>query len=105
LLKQTALADRRCLLTEIPSGDLDVTVFGQVPPTQFPLSNHLEPGPLEVERLDAPLRRWALIEEALEDPAGDPHGALIRPRITENSTASPSSFQRASSGNSKNSIS
>jgi hypothetical protein len=30
-----------------------------------------------VERLDAPLGRRALIEEALEDPAGDPHGALV----------------------------
>jgi hypothetical protein len=74
------LPDRRSLLAQIAPGYLDVTVFGQVPPTQFPLSNHLEPGSLKVERLDAPLGRRALIEEALEDPAGDPHGALIRPQ-------------------------
>jgi hypothetical protein len=33
-----------------------------------------------VEHLDAPLRRRALTEEALEDPAGDPHAALIWPQ-------------------------
>ena len=46
-------------------------------PTQLPLSDHLEPGAFEVECLQAPLRRRALIEKSLENPARDPDRALI----------------------------
>jgi hypothetical protein len=78
------------------AGDPHVAVLGKLPATQFPLRDHLEPGALEVERLDARFRRRALIEETLEDSATDPDGALVG---TENSTQSRSSFHRPSSGN------
>jgi hypothetical protein len=64
-------------LPQIPPRDFDVAVFGKLPPTQLALDDHLEPGALEMKRLHAPLRCRALIEEPLEDTAGDLHGALV----------------------------
>ncbi len=71
-LEQAGLTDRRRLLAQIASGDLNIAIIGQLPPTQLSLRDHLETGPLEVECFKAPLRRRALIEEPLEDPAGHP---------------------------------
>ena len=45
---------------EVPPADLDVPVLGQLPPAQLPLGDALEPGPLEVVSLDAPLGRELL---------------------------------------------
>jgi hypothetical protein len=86
------------------AADLDIAVVGQLSAAQLPLSDHLEPRALEMERLDAPLRRRTLIEEPLEDATRYPDRAFVGPRITENSTQSRLSFQDAFSGNSKNSI-
>ena len=62
---------------QITTGDLDVAIIGQFPSTQLPLGDYLKAGALEMERLDAPLRRRPLIEEALENAARNPHRALI----------------------------
>jgi hypothetical protein len=43
-------------LAQITPANLDVPVLSQLPPAQLPPSDALEPGPLEVVRLDAPLR-------------------------------------------------
>jgi hypothetical protein len=72
--EQIALTDRRSL---IASGDLDIPVFGQLPTTELALRYHLEPRALEMERLDARFGCRTLIEEPLEDPAGDPDNALV----------------------------
>jgi hypothetical protein len=76
--EQATLADRRCLLAQIASGDLDIAGLGQLPPTQLPLDDYLEPSPLEMECLHTPRWRRTLIEEPLEDSAGNPHGTLVR---------------------------
>ena len=43
-----------CDLAQV-AADLDVTIISQLPPTDLPLGNALEPGPLEVVGSDAPL--------------------------------------------------
>jgi hypothetical protein len=60
------LVDRWRSLAEIAARDFNVAILGQLPPPELTLDNDLEPGPLEMECLDAPLRRRALIEEALQ---------------------------------------
>jgi len=45
-----------CGLPQIPPADLDIPVLGHPAPSQLPFGNALEPRPLEVVRLDAPLR-------------------------------------------------
>jgi hypothetical protein len=40
---------------KIPPADLDIPVLGQLAPAQLPFGDALEPGPLEIISLDAPL--------------------------------------------------
>jgi hypothetical protein len=47
------VSDRLHLLAEIAPGNLDVSIVGELPPSQPSLGNHLEPRALEVERLKA----------------------------------------------------
>jgi hypothetical protein len=54
---------RRRLLAQITPGDFDVATVGQLPATRLPLGSHLEPRPLEMECLHAPLGRRTLIEQ------------------------------------------
>jgi len=61
-LEKITPPSRRVLFPQIAPGDLDVAVLGQLPATQLPIDDKLEPGPLEVERLQAPLGRRGLIE-------------------------------------------
>jgi len=42
-------------LAQVPPADLGIPVVGQTPAAQLPLGDTLEPGSLEVVRLDAPL--------------------------------------------------
>ena len=74
---QATLAGRRHPLAQIATSDLDVTVISQLPAAQLPFGDHLEAGALQVERFHAPLGRRRLIEEMLEDPAGDPHRPFV----------------------------
>jgi hypothetical protein len=55
-----------------------ITVLGQLPTPQLALNDHLEPRPLKMERLHAPLRHRQLVEEALEDAPGRHGGFSIR---------------------------
>jgi hypothetical protein len=50
---------RRGPFAQVASGDLDIPIRGQLPPAQLPLGDALEPGPLEVVRLDTLLRGCA----------------------------------------------
>jgi hypothetical protein len=43
-------------LAQIPPADLDIPILGQLAPAQLPLGDALEPGSLEVVRLDAAFR-------------------------------------------------
>jgi hypothetical protein len=64
-------------MTQVPPGDLDVAVFGQLPPTQFALGNPLETGPLEVVAFEAPLRGRALPQKPLKHAPWDPDNAFV----------------------------
>jgi hypothetical protein len=77
---QTALADRRRLPAQIASGDFDIAGLGKLTATKLALRNHLEPGALEMKRLDAALGCRPLIKEVLEDAPADPHGTFVRPQ-------------------------
>jgi hypothetical protein len=68
-IKKIVLSGNGSSFAKVPSGDLDVAIIGQLPPTQLPLNDHLEPGALEMECLHAPLGSRALIEQPLERPS------------------------------------
>ena len=57
--------------------DLDIPILGQLTPAQLPLGDALEPGPLEIISLDAPLGRGALREQPLEHPPRHPDHAVV----------------------------
>jgi hypothetical protein len=57
--------------------DLDIPILGQLTPAQLPLGDALEPGPLEIISLDAPLGRGALREQPLEHPPRHPDHAMV----------------------------
>ena len=59
---------------QVPPADLDIPILGQLAPSQLPLSNALEPGPLKVVRLDAALGSGPLREQALKHSPRDPRG-------------------------------
>jgi len=50
-------------------------------PAQLPLSDALEPGPLEVVCLDAPLGGGPLRQQALEHAPRDPDNAAVLPDL------------------------
>jgi hypothetical protein len=59
---QTDCPGRPVAFARADRADLDVTILNQLPSAQLPLDDHLEPGALEMESLDAPLGGRALIE-------------------------------------------
>jgi len=62
---------------QVPPADLDIPILGQLAPSQLPLGDALEPGPLEVVRLDAPLRGPPLRQYPLEHAAREPDDAAV----------------------------
>ena len=44
-------------LLQVAPTDLNIPILDQLAPAQLPLSDALEPGPLEIVRLDAPLQK------------------------------------------------
>jgi hypothetical protein len=64
-------------LPQIASGNLDIAVVGQLPPSKFALGDEFEPGPVKVIGFQAPLGCWGLIEQGLEHAPGDTHHAFI----------------------------
>jgi hypothetical protein len=64
-------------LPEIAPGDLDVAIVGQLPAADLSLGDKLEPSSLQMVRLQAPLRRRALVEEALENPPWHPDDGIV----------------------------
>jgi hypothetical protein len=55
--------------------DLDIPILGQLTPAQLPLGDALEPGPLEIISLDAPLGGGPLGQEPPEYAPRDPDHA------------------------------
>jgi hypothetical protein len=64
-------------LAQIPAGDLDIPIFAQLTPTQLPLGDALEPGPLEIVRLHTPLGCGPLGQEPLEHAPRHPDDATV----------------------------
>jgi hypothetical protein len=64
--------------SQIATGDLDIAVVSQLPPTNFPFGDQFEPCPVEVVCLEAAFRRWGLGEQQhLENASGNAHHTLI----------------------------
>ena len=66
-----------CPFPQIATGDLDITVVGQLPAAKFPLRDEFEPGPVKVIGFDTPFRCGDLSKQELEDAPGDAHRAFI----------------------------
>jgi hypothetical protein len=64
-------------LTQISAYDLDITVVGQLPATNLPLSDQFEPGPMKMIGFKAPFGCGCLVEQGLEHPPADTHDAFI----------------------------
>jgi hypothetical protein len=62
---------------QVTTGDLDITVVGQLAATKLPLGDEFEPGPVKVVGFQTPLGCWGLIEQGLEHAPGDTHCAFI----------------------------
>jgi hypothetical protein len=94
--------DRSWRLTQIPPADLDIPVLGQLAPAQLPPGDTLEPGPLGIVRLDAPLGMGRPANSRWNTRRGTRTTPRYSPISTPNATACLSAFQRASSGKVKN---
>ena len=62
---------------QIATGDFDITVVGQLPAANLPLSDEFEPGSVQVVGFEAPFGRGGLRNQDLEDTSGNAHYALI----------------------------
>lgn len=65
------------MLPQIATGDLDITVVGQLPTPNLPFGDQFEPRPVEVLRFEAALRRRSLWKQDLENASGHAHHTLI----------------------------
>ena len=66
---------------KFPPADLHVPILGQLPPTDLPLGDALEPGTLEIVGLDAPLRRRSFGQKTLEHPPRNPDHTTVLPNL------------------------
>jgi hypothetical protein len=68
---------RGLALAEVAAADLYVTIVGQLSAAQLALGDQLKPGPLQVVRLKAFLRRHSAVDEAPEDISRHADHALV----------------------------
>jgi hypothetical protein len=59
------------------TGDLDITVVGQLPSTNLPFGDQFEPRPVKVVRFEAAFRCRSIWKQNLENAPGDAHHTLI----------------------------
>ncbi len=62
---------------QISPGDLDITVVGQLPTPNLPLTDQFEPGPVKVVSFEAAFGHRGLWKQDLEDAPGNAHHTLI----------------------------
>jgi hypothetical protein len=62
---------------QVTTGDLDIAVLRQLPPSKLALGDEFEPGPVKVVGFQTPFGCWGLIEQGLEHAPGDTHCAFI----------------------------
>src|SRR5438045_990357 len=62
---------------QIATGDLNITVIGQLPPTNLPFGDEFEPRPVKVVRFEAAFRGPILWKQDLENASGPAHHTLI----------------------------
>jgi hypothetical protein len=65
------------LLPQIATGDLDITVVGQLPLPNLPFGNEFEPSPVKMVGFDAASRCGSLTKQDLENAPGYTYNALI----------------------------
>jgi hypothetical protein len=64
-------------VSQIATGDLDIAVVGQLPSTNLPFGDQLEPRPVKVVSFEAAFRRRSLWRQDLENAPGHARHTLI----------------------------
>ena len=73
--------------SQIPPGDLDIAVVGQLAATNLPFGDEFERGLVKMVGFEAPFRRGGLRKQNLEYPSGKSHHALIFTDTMSSSTS------------------
>jgi hypothetical protein len=66
-----------CSLPHIATSDLDVAIVGQLPPSNLPLCDEFEAGPLKMVGVEASFGRRGLWKQDLENAPWNAHHTLI----------------------------
>src|SRR5215469_12699620 len=66
-----------CSLPQIATGDLDIAIVGQLPPSNLPLCDEFESGPVKMVGFEASFGRGGLRKQDLENAPGNAHHTLI----------------------------
>jgi hypothetical protein len=66
-----------CSLPQIATSDLDVAIVGQLPPSNLPLCDEFEAGPVKMVGFEASFGRRGLWKQDLENASGNAHHTLI----------------------------
>jgi hypothetical protein len=62
---------------QIATGDFDIAIIGQLPPTKFALSDEFEPGAMKMAGFEAPFRRGGLWKQDFEHSPDHSNDAFI----------------------------
>lgn len=62
---------------KIATGDLDIPIVGQLPPSNLSFGYEFQPRPVKVVRFEAAFRRRSLWKQFLENAPGHADGTLI----------------------------
>ena len=68
-------------LAQVPPADLHIPILGQLPSSQLPFGDGLEPGSPKIVCLDTALGGRALREQSLEHTAPDPDDTAVLPDL------------------------
>ena len=84
---------------EVTTGDLNIAIVGQLPPTKFALRDQFEPSAMKMVGFEAAFRRGFLGSRIWNTRRGTRTTPSYSPTATPNSTADRSGFQRPSGEN------
>jgi hypothetical protein len=89
-------------LPQIATGDLDISIVGQLPAANLPFGDEFEPSPVQMVGFEAAFGREGFQQQDLEDAPETRTTPSYSPTPMPNSTVFRSGFHRASGGNRKN---
>jgi hypothetical protein len=79
---------------QVTTGDLNIAIVGQLPPTKFAVSDEFEPGAMKMVAFEAAFRRGFSGSRIWNTRRGTRTTPSYSPTATPNSTADRSGFQR-----------